>query len=220
MTEAQLARHYGVGRSPVRSALGRLQQDHLVRAIPRKGYEIAPVTLQGVRDLFALRLLLEPPATRQASGRVDPVRLRELDDELRTMRYQPGDRDSATEFLRVNARFHLTIVAAAGNQRLTDLLASLLNEMDRLFHFGLMRRDRNDEMYHEHHELVEALLADDGSKAEQVVREQIRSSEAMVVDALLHSTNLSSLSLTRRPAGGDRSVETTSRWDLGKEGHD
>lgn len=196
VTEVQLAKRYNIGRAGVRTALSRLHQDRLVRSVPRKGYIIAPITLKGVQDLFAVRLLLEPEAVKLAAGQIDASRLQCLDRQLRKARYQLGDRESAVAFLRVNTEFHVTIAAASGNDRLAELLADLLNEMERLFCFGLMRRDRNEEMYHEHHELIEALIAGDGEQAEQIARDQILTSQTMVVDALYSNPNLQSVSLT------------------------
>src|SRR5271165_1814315 len=50
VTEAQLAERYQMGRAPIRAALLGLAQVGLVRAIPRRGYLIAPITTQDVQD--------------------------------------------------------------------------------------------------------------------------------------------------------------------------
>jgi DNA-binding GntR family transcriptional regulator len=196
VTEVALADDYGMGRAAIRTALNRLYQERLVQPLPRQGYVVAPITLKGVRELFEVRILLEPASARMAAGRVDPEELCRLDQELRDMRYDLGVPESAAAFLNVNAQFHSFIARASGNDRLADLVSGLLDEMTRLFQFGLMLRDRNEEMYHEHHELIRALLAGDGDRAEQIAREQIITSRTMVIDALLHNPRLESLSLT------------------------
>jgi DNA-binding GntR family transcriptional regulator len=55
-----------------------------------------------------------------------------------------------------------------------------------------MLRDRNDEMYHEHHDLVDALVS---GNAEQVAADQIRAAQRMVIDGLLSSPSLQSVNL-------------------------
>lgn len=194
VTESQLLIQCGMGRAAVRTALKRLYQEGLVQPIARKGYRIAPITIKNVNDLFIVRLLLEPPAVRMAGGRIDFPELNRC-AELCRAGYQLGDRESASAFLRANTEFHLTIVRASGNQRLTNMIEGLLHEMERFFHLGLMLRDRAIEMYAEHKELLEALIAQDGERAERICAEQIKSSQRMVLDALLASPSLQEVNL-------------------------
>src|SRR5262245_53345201 len=76
VTEAGLAQHYELGLAPIRAALSRLSQEGLVNVIPRRGYVITPITIQTVKEVFDLRLLLEPAAARAAAGRVNGDLLR------------------------------------------------------------------------------------------------------------------------------------------------
>lgn len=195
VTEAQLDARFKVGRAAVRTALKWLQQERLVHAVARKGYVIAPITIKSVRDIFGLRLLLEPPAARMAAGRVDGDQLKRL-DELCQSGYRPEDKESAASFLRANTEFHVTIARASGNDRLAEIIAGLLDESERLFHLGLTMRDRNAEMYMEHRDLVDALISDDADRAERVAIEQIKNGQRMVIEALIASPRLQSINLT------------------------
>src|SRR5919197_450469 len=62
VTESQLVETHGIGKTPVREALQRLAQEGLVQPIRRHGYRVAPITLRDVRDLFGLRLIIQPAA--------------------------------------------------------------------------------------------------------------------------------------------------------------
>ncbi len=189
ISEAQLCAQYKLGKAPVRMALSRLAHDGLVRAIPRRGYMVTPVTLQDIHDVFALRLMLEPPAARLAAGRVDIKRLRVLDEICRAG-YQAAEPKSITRFLEANKSFHVTIAQAAGNQRLTHAIEQLLDEMTRLLHLGLGSRDRTQEMQHEHRTLVRALVRGDGATAERICQEQIEAARDMVLKAILKSSSI------------------------------
>lgn len=195
VTEAELVKQLGLGKTPVREALGRLAQEGLVRVIPRQGYAITPITLRDVHDLFDLRLIAEPAAVQRAVGNIDMADLRRLDALCRAG-YTLGDHDSATAFLRANTEFHVSIARASGNARLAQLLAQLLDESERLFHLGLMLRNRSDEMAHEHYDLVEALMVGDAEAARCIAVDQITTSQRMVVDALLTSAALMEASVT------------------------
>ncbi len=195
VSESGLVERYDIGRAAIRTALNRLFQERLVQPVPRQGYVIAPITFKNVRDLFAVRLLLEPEAASLAAAHASPNELEELAELCRKARYRLGDTASAEEFLRQNTAFHVGIARVSGNERLTSIIAGLLDEMERLFHFGLMLRDRNDEMYHEHHDLVEALMAGESDRAAQVVTEQINAAQKMVTDALLSSDSVLAMNL-------------------------
>lgn len=208
VTEEQLAERFGLGRAAVRPALKRLYQEQLVQTITRQRYVIPPITLKDAHDLFDLRLLLEPVAARRAAGRVDPLQLQRL-DELCRARYQLGDRDSAEAFLRANTEFHVTVARASGNAILAEVIANLLDREERLNHLAHMLHDRNQDAYHEHHELVEALVSGDGARAEQVMTDQIRAARAFVIEALTTSPSIQSVNVAR-PAVGDGRPRTAS----------
>lgn len=181
-----LVRQLRVGKTPVREALARLVHDRLVRSIPRHGYEVAPITLRDVQDLFGLRLVVEPAATQLAAGHVDAARLRRL-DELCKAGYDVDDPSSIDDFLRANDELHATIARAGGNPRLAQEIERILDESERLFRLGLMLRNRTNEMAHEHQELVNALAAGDGDAARRIATKQILESQRMVMDALVAS---------------------------------
>jgi DNA-binding GntR family transcriptional regulator len=190
-TEAKLVLRTGIGKTPVREALGRLAQDGLVRSIPRHGYEVTPITLRDVQELFGLRLVVEPAAVQLAAGHVDAAQLRRL-DELCHAGYEVGDHESAAAFLGANRELHGTIARSSSNSRLAEVVERVLDECERLFHLGLMLRNRTAEMAHEHKELLEALIAGDGEGARRIAVEQILSAQRMVIDALLYSPSLQS----------------------------
>lgn len=192
VSEAQLCTQFRLGKAPVRMALTRLAHDGLVRAIPRRGYMVMPVTLKDIQDVFELRLMLEPAAARMAAGRVDAQRLRTLDDICRAG-YQHGDARSIARFLEANKAFHVTVAQAAGNARLVDSIERLHDEMTRLLHLGLGLRNRSQEVQHEHRSLVKALVRGDGGTAEKICREQIETARSMVLSAILTSSAVLSL---------------------------
>jgi DNA-binding GntR family transcriptional regulator len=199
ITEEQLAERFGFGRAAVRPALKRLYQEQLVQTVTRQRYVVPPITLKDAYDLFELRLLLEPVAARRAAGRVDPEQIKRL-DELCRAQYRFGDRDSAEAFLRANAEFHVTIARASGNAMLAEVIANLLDREQRLNHLSHMLQDRNDAAYHEHHDLVDALVAGDGERAERVMADGIRSARTFVIEALTSSPSIQLANVTA-PSG-------------------
>jgi DNA-binding GntR family transcriptional regulator len=195
ISETQLATQYELGKAPVRVALTKLAHAGLVRAIPRRGYIVMPVTLKDIHDVFELRLMLEPPAARMAAGKVSTQTLRELDEICREG-FEPGDARSTTRFLDANKAFHVEIARGAGNERLAAAIEQLLDEMTRLLHLGLGLRKGPQQTLHEHKALVKALARGDGETSERICREQIEASRNMVLGAILASRSVMNLPIT------------------------
>ncbi len=195
ISEPQLCLHYRLGKAPVRMALIRLAHDGLVRAIPRRGYMVTPVTLKDIHDVFELRLLLEPAAARMAAGKISTRHLHVLDDACRAG-YQPNDVKSISRFLEANKAFHIAIAQATGNSRLANMTAQLHDQMTRLLHLGLGPRNRSEELHHGQRALVKALARGVGETAERISREQIEAARNMVTSAILTSSTIMNLAIT------------------------
>jgi DNA-binding GntR family transcriptional regulator len=187
ITEAQLASEIGIGKTPVREALTRLAQEGLVRSMRGHGYEVTPLTLGDVQDLFNFRLIVEPAAAQLAAGHVSGADLRRL-DELCASRFSTLDDEAGeAEYLHANYQFHTTIADASGNRRLAAAVCRALDESERLFHLGNVLRNRGEEVAHEHKELVDALIAGDAETARTLTQAHIAASQRLVLDALLTS---------------------------------
>ena len=189
ITEAQLASETGIGKTPVREALTRLIQEGLVRSMPGHGYEVTPITLRDIQDLFNFRLIIEPAAAQLAAGHVIATDLRRL-DELCATRFSIVDKESESRYLQANYLFHTTIADASGNRRLAEAVRRALEESERLFHLSNVLKNRSDEAAHEHKDLVDALIAGDGETARKLTLAHIIASQRMVLDALLTSPSL------------------------------
>jgi DNA-binding GntR family transcriptional regulator len=183
VSESRIGHRLRLSKAPVRAALTRLAHEGFLKAMPRRGYLVTPITLKDVQDVFELRLLLEPYAARLAAGRVDADRLRKLDEVCRAG-YTPGDNRATQRFLDANKAFHVAIAQATGNARIAHSTAQLLDEMTRLLHIGLGTRNRTREMQHEHRSLLRALVKGDGKTAENICREQTETARDMVIRAL------------------------------------
>jgi DNA-binding GntR family transcriptional regulator len=193
VSESEIAEQFGLGRAAVRTALSRLSQERLLHAIPRRGHLIAPITLVDVRDVFDTRRLLEPATAARAAQSSDAdgtQRLRDLETACVSARYDPNSRSDIERFLRANTALHMGIAELANNRRTVGMLLGLFEASERFFHLGLRVTDRNDEMYHEHHDLIDAIAAHDSSRARDTALAQIETSQEMVMRAILESPAL------------------------------
>ena len=108
VSEAQLVEGFGFSKAAVRAALARLRAEGLVVAEPRRGHVIAPLTMRDVLEIYELRLLLEPPATEAAAGRIERDELARL-EALAEPAVDFDDAESLERFLLANRAIHLAI---------------------------------------------------------------------------------------------------------------
>jgi DNA-binding GntR family transcriptional regulator len=184
VSERELARQYEMSKTPVREALSQVCHDGLMQRLPGRGYMVAPITIEDIRDLFDLRLILEVTAAERAIQHPSPAQVFAL-KEMSDITYCLDDPTSHVQFLKTNRDFHLTLAKAAGNRRLVRTLEGLLIEMDRLFHLGLRLRDSSDEMRQEHQEVVAALEAGDVEEMRQAISHQIVTSRDRILEAIM-----------------------------------
>ncbi|WP_260856005.1 GntR family transcriptional regulator [Pseudomonas oryzihabitans] len=194
ITEPGLMERYGIGKSSCRIALTRLSHEHLVLSRPRKGYQVAPVTVKDVEEVFALRVQLEPMAARLAVGRVDIVRLRVLEAACR-VRYAVPLHDQIDVFMDANKAFHLEIARATGNERLLRTLSGLMDEMSRLVALGFNVQGTKPEIKHDHNAMIAAFEEGDGKRAELIARRHIETFQSMTMEKVYASLSEAGASL-------------------------
>jgi DNA-binding GntR family transcriptional regulator len=184
VSERELAQRYEMSKTPIREALTRICHEGLVQRLSGRGYMIAPITIQYIRDLFDLRLVLELAAAERAARHASSARIAVLKD-MSFVSYNLDDLESHVSFLETNRAFHLALAEAAENRRLVEILEGLLIEMERLFHLGLRLRDSSEEMRREHQELVAALEARDVAGVQAAMTRQINASRDRILEAIL-----------------------------------
>jgi DNA-binding GntR family transcriptional regulator len=169
-----LARQYGVSKTPIREALGMLQAEGLVEIVPRVGYFTSRLTVKEIQDLFELRTILESSAVRLAASRITTEEQR----QLREMHgaYVMGDDRTYLPWLQYNRQFHLQIAAATHNHELTDSLGHLLDRLQRV-HWAVLDLIPFPPVGVQSHERVlQALEGRDAVRAEEAVVGHIRAS--------------------------------------------
>src|SRR5260370_13346461 len=69
LSEKEIMKRYQIGRTPFREACNRLHHEHLLEVVPRRGYLVPQMSLQEVRDLFEVRVLVEGAMAELAAVR-------------------------------------------------------------------------------------------------------------------------------------------------------
>lgn len=187
LSEYRLAEEIGVSRTPVREALKRLEQDGLVHSIPRRGTFVADLTARGIVEIYEVRSQLEGFAARVAAERMDRAEVKRLIAELDRVQKRSDNSDpkAAQEH---DIHVHKGIVAAASNDRLTQILATLDDQVYRIRRRAMANSSRLPTTLAEHRRILGAILDHDPEAAERAMREHLQSAMENAIQQALAGT--------------------------------
>lgn len=172
----------GISTTPVREALLELARAGLIEPMKNRGFKVVEPTLTQLRNLFDMREVLELHAARLVADmpHKDLGPLRALADDIR----RAVGEDDIRLYLEADRRFHQVLVAAAGNELLTETVMALRDKM-RLY--GIRSRGglgRQMESIEEHYRIIALAEAGDADRLTDLLRKHIRAWEPIFVEAL------------------------------------
>jgi len=180
--ESSLMEKLGMGRTPIREAVRMLAQDNLVEVFPRRGVFVTRIDIGDLASLAEVREELEGYAARLAAERAtddDRRRLAELIDEC--TRKDELDRRGLIDLDR---RIHDCVYRCTHNRFLAATLDDYYVLALRIWFLALERVERLDQAVSEHRELLAAIGARDGDRAEQAMRRHVQGFEQAIRQVL------------------------------------
>ncbi len=181
--EGDLAKQFGVSKSPIRDALQRLELEGLVEIEPRRGHRVAPISVADAEDILGLREVLETGALRMIVAEASDAELADLD------RLREADTNDLRAFAAYNRTFHQAICTATGNRRLAASAAGLMEAYDRLCivslsSTGLPEVMSMTEALADHNAIIDALQARNASAAVRASARHVKKSRQSVMRGL------------------------------------
>jgi DNA-binding GntR family transcriptional regulator len=169
LVEADLALRLNSGRTAIRAALVRLDQEGLVRREPNRGARVRLVSDREALEIEEVRVILEQLIVRHAAQRVTAADLRDLRRSIVRMRERLAQGDPMG-YSGLNAEFHQRIWAIADHGTAGRLLANLKSQGIRFQYRTILRPGRTADSLREHEAVVEALASRDADAAEAAMR--------------------------------------------------
>ena len=183
LSEESLVEELGCSRTPIRSALVRLEAEHLVQTISKRGILIKPITLSEIRDVYNLRELLETYAIEKFGGQFEKERLMEYFFLFKA----PIPEE---DFFYHDTRFHQEIIDLTQNSFIAQQFVSLQNIMQRMaLVSGSTNRKRLEESHQEHMRIVTALLQDNYLEAAEAMRVHLNNGRISVYQAVMNGSS-------------------------------
>lgn len=170
----ELAKSLGVGRTPVREALKRLEGDRLVVSFPRRGTFATGMDIADLAHISEIRVQLEPLAARRAAERAPRSTRTELDELASRIEDVDIVGTDRTEVMRWDLAVHRSIYRAANNPHLEDVLIRYDNLATRIHCMFLDRLTTTDmHVVAEHVALLRAIAAGEADRADDLAREHV-----------------------------------------------
>ncbi len=166
-----IAEELGVSKIPLREALGRLEQDGLISSYPNRGYIVRPLSAVEAKEVFDLRLAIEPTAA------ADGARLAQADHQTAAkLAYDalvaPGERSDDADLMTLNRQFHLALIRPGG--WLTyQLLERVHIVAERYVRMHILEPANKAQGEREHQDLITAWLNRDAAMIEAISRNHI-----------------------------------------------
>lgn len=184
INEDQLAQSLGVGRTPVREALKRLQYERLIATYPRRGTFATDVNITDLAHISEVRQELEPLAAAQAARRATATDRAALTAALRELGHVDARGYDADDLMRLDLQVHRAIYAATHNPYLEDTLVRHDNLATRIWCLFIDRLSDMAGHVEEHGPLIEAVVAGDSEKAAQLARDHVEGFERAIRAAI------------------------------------
>lgn len=186
IAELALVDLLGVSRTPIRTALLRLEQEGLIEALPSVGYVVRTFSERDVADAIELRGTLEGLAARMAAERGVSLRalaeardcLDEIDQALRT----PSLSDEMfSDYVRLNGQFHRLLADMPGSsvlareiERAGSLPFASPSGFVGVHSQNAPARDMLVVAQHQHRQVLQAIEQREAGRAEALMREHSR----------------------------------------------
>jgi len=174
LREATIAQGLSVSKTPVREALGRLEQDGLVELSSFKSAAVTEYTAQDLREIYELREIIEAAAARSAAESMSEKGLADL-GRIATECVRLDADGGGPELVRLLSEFDTVLFEEVSNRRIRAILDNLAAHLTRI---GLLTAEipgRNAASVREHARIYEAIERRDPEAAERFMREHIRS---------------------------------------------
>ncbi|MCL2102665.1 MAG: GntR family transcriptional regulator [Syntrophorhabdaceae bacterium] len=168
IAETEFAEQFGISRTPIREAFRQLETEGFITVAPRKGAIVASFSAQDVSNFYDLKVILEGYAARLATMTLTDDEINHM-DALNEMMYAAVAKNDLRKALDLQNEFHDTFLRAAGNDRLRQIVQTMVAQFQR-YRMILAVKGKEEGSIEQHKEIVEAFRKRDPALAENLVQ--------------------------------------------------
>ncbi len=172
LTESKLSAELGVSRTPIREALRRLEQEHIIEETG-KGSMVMGITEEDLKDIFLIREKLECLAASLAAQRRSAEQLAELKEALELQEFYLEKQD-AERIKHMDNQFHKTLYRLSGSMSFYDTLVPLHKKIQKYRRAAVESKSRATASVKEHRKIFEAIEAGNAELASKFAGEHVK----------------------------------------------
>lgn len=177
LVTSHLSKEFDTSVIPVREAIQRLGSEGLVDIVPHKGATVSKYEAEDIRQLYAVRKLLETEAAVLAMNKITPEAIKELEDLLQQMQ-EALEAEDYQAYSEMNNHFHAIMYEPGENKWLVHTIFELWGKTRRSDAAVKHNLKHRQQMFEQHHKLIKAFK-------EKSHEEQIRRLVAEHVDTAM-----------------------------------
>ena len=181
LSRVTLAETYGLSQTPIRDALMRLAEEALVEIYPQHTTVVSRIDIPAARQAHFLRQSLELEIVHLLAQRPDPVLHKRLQASIDLQRVSHANGEYQ-QFIDADQAFHRDMHAAAGVTSLWELEQRYSGHLDRLRRLHLPEAGKAERIMDDHQRLLDAIVAQDPGRAQQVLREHLSGTLSQVAE--------------------------------------
>lgn len=179
LNEQALAAELGVGRTPLREAIKRLEVERFVETFPRRGTFATRVDPTALAEISEVRRALEPLAARRAARMADPAARKDIDVVVAALRELTED-SPPRDHMTMDVRVHQTVYALARNSHLESSLTHYLFLAMRIWSVAVRRLETVADHIAEHEHVLVAVRDGDEERAAQMMLDHMEHFESAI----------------------------------------
>lgn len=172
INEVHIARDLQLSRTPVREALNRLASEGFVTFSPNRGFFFRDLDIDGLVDLFEIRMVVETGAFALSCERAEDADIRAVDAFWIEAKERYGRRD-ADEILEMDEKFHLMLAELSGNPEIVAHLTALNARIRFIRRIQIVHAPLMDSLLADHSAIVAAALRRDAAEGCRLLRAHI-----------------------------------------------
>lgn len=187
LVETQVAEQLQVSRTPIREAIGRLQQENLAIADDNGAIHVATFSIEDAEHLYDCRIALEQLSVQGACRSATPSQLKELEKMVEQAEKLVGGKSYQLknfQLLDLDYRFHRLLAESSGNPWLVSHLARIFDQMQ-LMRVQTTKHNPNVlEVRTEHRQIYEPVKNGNVEAATKAIREHLKASKERVIQEI------------------------------------
>lgn len=176
LAQEEIARLFGISRIPVRDALRQLQGEGLVELYPNRGAFVASPDLTELRELFALRILVETYALCEAIPHYTKSELAHCSSLLTQLEAA----EARSDWARLDRAVHAALYAPCRLERTLAMVENLRGVVTRYYFLYLTPDSHNPACLQEHRRIFRAYKRRDPEAAARALGQHLRNALAAV----------------------------------------